>query len=210
MWPRKYCPWKGEDIKTFQCWKTTPMPWLILESGNHFLDEVPKWAITFQMEVFLRCIHLLQCVSSAVIGFGRKKWLNESFVRSTEQEIHFTQYHMCHPGKQRKSDFLRCLCLSTTRSSRSLISFKSVKRIPYILLFLYILNRSVSGIFPLSMKKTSDPTPSMENAIISFHFCYPFPYFKFLKLNLCFIVRFSRLIWTGRLAKFLPGWESKN
>ena len=53
-------------------------------------------------------------MSSAVIGFGRKNnWLKESFAKSTEQDVHFTQYHMCHPGKQHKSDFLRCLSLSS-------------------------------------------------------------------------------------------------
>ena len=44
---------------------------------------------------------------------GKKQLLERIFVRSTEQDVHFTQYHMCHPGKQRKSDFLRCLSLSS-------------------------------------------------------------------------------------------------
>ena len=39
--------------------------------------------------------------------------------------------------------------------------------------------------------------------------CFIYPFFKFLKPNFYFVVCFSRLIWTGRLAEYLPGWESK-
>ena len=101
---------KGEDIKTFQRWKTTSMPWfrLIQKSGIHFFAKVPKWASSFYMWIYhmnVICCHW--------IWPKKNNWLKESFAKSTEQDVHFTQYHMCHPGKQHKSDFLRCLSLSS-------------------------------------------------------------------------------------------------
>ena len=53
---------KGEDINTFQRWKTTSMPWfrLIQKSGIYFLARVSKWAISFQMEMFLSEICLVK------------------------------------------------------------------------------------------------------------------------------------------------------
>ena len=72
------------------------------------LAIVSKWAISFQMEMFLTYIFSTishQCNLLPLDLAGKKQLIG--------RDVHFTQYHMCQPGKQRKSDFLRCLSLSS-------------------------------------------------------------------------------------------------
>ena len=142
---------KGEDINTFQRWKTTSMPWfrLIQRSGIHFFAKVPKWASSFYMWIYhmnVICCHWIWPEKQLIEGIfckinrTRRPFYTISYVssRKTTQKWFSEMSFSVEPPQQ---DHPTLWYLSNL-SGKFQTSY-----------FLYILNRSVSGIslWPLKL-----------------------------------------------------------
>ena len=143
---------KGEDIKTFQCWKTTSMPWfrLIQKSGIHFLAKVftfwplTGWTYSSYARLHPNTFWRGSALSRSCCDLVEKKTINSKDFCKNNRTRHpfYTKSYVSSVVNQEnkakviyREDFL---CLATkTRLSNSLISFKVFWTIPYILRFIY-------------------------------------------------------------------------